>query len=104
MNPNSPPGPHTTRLDLASGASRTFLLRAGASIVCLSGSLLIDAPRLAENGAPCPPLRLNASEAQGVGHGGVLRITAIGAAQLVCLNPPGWMARLGHCCGVGWRC
>ena len=67
MNPNSPPGPHTTRLDLASGASRTFLLRAGASIVCLSGSLLIDAPRLAENGAPCPPLRLNASEAQGVG-------------------------------------
>ena len=48
------------------------------------------------NGAPCPPLRLNASEAQGVGHGGVLRITAIGAAQLVCLNPPGWMARLGH--------
>ena len=71
MNPNSPPGPHTARLDLASGASRTFLLRAGASIVCLSGSLLIDAPRLAENGAPCPPLRLNASEAQGVGHGGV---------------------------------
>ena len=51
MNPNSSPGPHTTRLDLASGASRTFLLRAGASIVCLSGSLLIDAPRLAENGA-----------------------------------------------------
>ena len=31
-----------------------------------------------------------------MGHGGVLRITAIGAAQLVCLNPPGWMARLGH--------
>ena len=46
MNPNSPRA--TTRLDLASGASRTFLLRAGASIVCLSGSLLIDAPRLAE--------------------------------------------------------
>ena len=67
MNPNSSPGPHTTRLDLASGASRTFLLRAGANIVCLSGSLLIDAPRLAENGAPCPPLRLNAGEAQGVG-------------------------------------
>ena len=63
MNPNSSPGPHTTRLDLAS-ASRTFLLRAGANIVCLSGSLLIDAPRLAENGAPCP-LRLNAGEAQG---------------------------------------
>ena len=102
MNPNSPPGPHTTRLDLASGASRTFLLRAGANIVCLSGSLLIDAPRLAERA--CPPLRLNASEAQGVGHGGVLRITAIGAAQLVCLNPPGWMARLGHLLRVGWRC
>ena len=51
------------------------------------------------NGAPCPPLRLNASEAQGVGHGGVLRITAIGAAQLVCLNPPGWMAVWGICCG-----
>lgn len=96
MNPNSPPGPHTTCLDLAGGASRTFLLRAGANIVCLSGSLLIDAPRLAENGAPCPPLRLNAGEAQGVGHGGVLRITAIGAAQLVCLNPPGWLVRLGH--------
>ena len=31
-----------------------------------------------------------------MGHGGVLRITAIGAAQLVCLNPPGWMVRLGH--------
>ena len=96
--------PHTTRLDLASGASRTFLLRAGANIVCLSGSLLIDAPRLAENGAPCPPLRLNAGEAQGVGHGGVLRITAIGAAQLVCLNPPGWLVRLGHLLRVGWYC
>ena len=31
-----------------------------------------------------------------MGHGGVLRITAIGAAQLVCLNPPGWLVRLGH--------
>ena len=67
MNPNSPRAAHDAPGSAASGASRTFLLRAGASIVCLSGSLLIDAPRLAENGAPCPPLRLNASEAQGVG-------------------------------------
>ena len=47
MNPNSSPGPHDAP---GSGQRRLadILLRAGANIVCLSGSLLIDAPRLAE--------------------------------------------------------
>ena len=95
MNPNSPPGPHTTRLDLASGASRTFLLRAGANIVCLSGSLLIDAPRLAERRAV--PAAAPECE-RGAGRGARRRVAHHRHRRRPTGMPEsaGLMARLGH--------
>ena len=103
MNPNSPPGPHDApgsgqrRLaDIPAAGRRQHRLpeRQPAHRCAAPGRKRRAVP------AAAPECERGA----GRGHGGVLRITAIGAAQLVCLNPPGWMARLGHCCGVGWRC
>ncbi len=93
MTPHSDPASPGQRLDLPAGASRVFVLRAGAAVVCVEGRGLLDAP---QNGLEAAgglhrvvPVRLNAGEAHGVSYGGAVRLTALGGTQVICLDPAG---------------
>ncbi|CAB3693668.1 MULTISPECIES: hypothetical protein [Achromobacter] len=92
MTPDTRPEPLARRLEIASGASRTLALRAGASVVCLSGSIRIDEPAAGAEAASSLHLpvsaHVNAGEAHGVASGGVLRVTAIKGAEVICVDVP----------------
>lgn len=90
--------PLARRLEIAAGASRFLTLRAGATLVCVAGSVRVEEPSTAAeapNGLVLPvSIRVNAGEAHGVGYGGAVRVTAIGPAEVICLEVPGPLARL----------
>ncbi|SEJ98486.1 hypothetical protein SAMN03159494_04191 [Achromobacter sp. NFACC18-2] len=93
MTPHTAPDTPGLRLDLPSGASRLFALRAGATLICTSGSMRVEE---AANGCEAAgglhrvvSVRLNAGEAHGVSYGGAVRLTAIGGAQVICLDAAG---------------
>ncbi|MCY1513744.1 hypothetical protein D9M68_482560 [compost metagenome] len=98
MNPNFAPDAQARRLVLAAGASRQLVLRAGATVVCVDGSVRIDEPVTgpeAAGGLPGPvSVRVNAGEGHGLAYGGVARVTAIGHAEVLCLEWPGLAGRL----------
>ncbi|MBB1597087.1 hypothetical protein [Achromobacter sp. UMC46] len=96
------PDPHlapplTRRLEIAAGASRFLTLRTGAALVCVAGSVRVEeSPIAAEaaNGLALPvSIRVNAGETHGVGYGGPVRVTAIGPAEVICLDVPGPLER-----------
>lgn len=98
MNAESLAQPLARRLEIASGASRQLTLRAGATVVCLAGSVQVEEPLTgseAAGGLPLPvSTRVNAGEAHGFGYGGAIRVTAIGPAELICLDVPGPLHRV----------
>ncbi|HAP25134.1 MAG TPA: hypothetical protein DCR74_05715 [Achromobacter sp.] len=98
MTPHSAPASPGLRLELPAGASRIFVLRAGAVLVCVEGSVHVEE---AANGLETAgglhrvvPARLNAGEVHGVSYGGPVRVTALGCAQLICMNSAGQMDTL----------
>lgn len=97
MTPETYPDPLARRLDIASGASRSLSLRAGATLVCVAGSVRVEEPAAGAEAASSLLLpvsaRVNAGEVHGVGAGGVVRITAIGAAEVICVDVPGPISR-----------
>jgi len=92
------PDAQARRLELAAGASRKLVLRAGATLVCVSGSVRIEEPANGPEAAGGLPgavsVRINAGEGHGLGYGGVAYVTAIGPAELICLDNPGYAQRL----------
>ncbi|MGE8689487.1 MAG: hypothetical protein ACN6PJ_20230 [Achromobacter sp.] len=98
MNSNFVPDAQARRLVLAAGACQQLVLRAGATVVCVDGSVRIDEPPTgpeAAGGLPCAiSVRVNAGEGHGLAYGGVARITAIGRAEVLCLERPGLARRL----------
>lgn len=98
MRSNSAPDMQARRLALAAGASRQLVLRAGSAVVCVSGSVTVDEPVTGPEAAGNLPgavsVRINAGEGHGLGYGGVARLTAIGSAEVICLEPPGLSGRL----------
>lgn len=86
------------RLELAAGASRKLVLRAGATIVCVSGSVRVDEPAHGPEAAGGLPgavsVRVNAGEGHGLAYGGVAQVTAIGSAEVICLESAGIASRL----------
>ena len=100
MNAESSAHPLARRLEIAAGACRQLTLRAGATLVCVAGSVRVqEAPTGAQAagslGLPVSA-RVNAGEAHGVGYGGVVQGTAIGPAEVICLDVPGPFDRLFH--------
>ena len=93
MTPHPTPDLPGQRLDLPAGASRMFVLRAGAAVVCVEGSVRVEegANGLeAANGLHrVVPVRLNAGEVHGVAYGGAVRVSALVGAQVICLQPEG---------------
>lgn len=89
--------PAAHRLEIATGACRFLTLRAGATLVCVAGSVRVEEPSAgveAANGLVMPvPIRLNAGEAHGVGYGGAVRVTAIAPAEVICLDVLGPLDR-----------
>jgi len=98
MNANSAPDTQARRVSLAAGASRHFVLRAGATLVCVDGSVRVDEPVTGPEAAGGLPgavsVRVNAGEGHGLAYGGVARVTAIGPAEVICLDRPGLASRL----------
>jgi hypothetical protein len=98
MNSNFAPDIRARRLALAAGASRQLVLRAGATIVCVDGSVRVDESVIgleAAGGLPgAVSARVNAGEGHGLAYGGVARITAIVPAEVICLDRPGLASRL----------
>ena len=98
MNSNPVPDAQARRLALDAGASRQLVLRAGATVVCVAGSVRVDEPVTGPEAAGGLPgavsVRLNAGEGHGLAYGGVARVTAIGRAELICLDRPGLADRL----------
>jgi len=92
-----PEGP-SRRLDIAPGASRVFALRAGATLICGAGSVRLEAPAAGAEATGRLPLpvavRMNAGEAHAGVDGGVVRITAIDAADVICLDVPDPISRI----------
>ena len=104
MTPHSDPASPGLRLDLPAGASQIFVLRAGAAVVCVEGSVRVEE---AANGLEAAgglhrvvPARLNAGEVHGVSYGGAVRLTALGGAQVICLDCAGrlnpFLRRVAH--------
>lgn len=93
----SAPEPRSLRFDLPAGASRQVRLRAGAAVVCVSGSLTAIEPScrpdLPPGGRLAPPPPLNAGETYCLAEGGWLALSAVTSAQVICLDPPGMAAR-----------
>ncbi|TRM55046.1 hypothetical protein YH64_002030 [Achromobacter sp. LC458] len=85
------------RVEIASGASRAFVLKAGATLVCVSGSVRVEQVAAGAEAAGCLHLprsvRVNAGEAHGMAEGGAVRVTAIQAADVICVDLPGPIAR-----------
>lgn len=98
MIPNSVADIQASRWSLAAGASRQVVLRACATVVCVSGCVRVDEPVTGPQAPDGLPLamsaRLHAGEGHGLAYGGVARITAIDAAEVICLDRPGLAARL----------
>jgi len=96
MTPHSDPASPGLRLDLPAGASRIFVLRAGAAVVCVEGSVRVEEAASGLEAAGglhrVVPARLNAGEVHGVAYGGAVRLTALVGAQVICLDCTG---RLG---------
>ena len=93
MTPHSTPDLPGQRLDLPAGASRIFVLRAGAAVVCVEGSVRVEE---GENGLEAAnglhlfvPVRRNAVDVHGVAYGGAVRVSALGGAQVICLQSEG---------------
>lgn len=91
------PDAQPRRLELAAGASRKLVLRAGATLVCVSGSVRIEEPVNGPEAAGGLPravsVRINAGEGHGLGYGGVAQVTAIGPAEVICMDMPGYAQR-----------
>ncbi|MFY0475938.1 hypothetical protein [Achromobacter marplatensis] len=89
--------PAARRLEIASGACLFLTLRAGATLVCVAGSVRVDEPSAgveAANGLVIPvSIPLHAGEAHGVGYGGAVRVTAIARAEVICLDVPSPLGR-----------
>ncbi|KGD85610.1 hypothetical protein JL37_29605 [Achromobacter sp. RTa] len=98
MNSNFVLDAQARRLVLAAGASQQLVLRAGATVVCVDGSVRIDEPATGPEAAGGLPravsVRVNAGEGHGLAYGGVARITAIGRAEVLCLDRPALAHRL----------
>lgn len=96
MTPFPAPDPHSQRFDLLSGASRQLRLRGGATIVCVSGSVMVAEPAYRSDLPPGTYLpastRLHAGESFFLPERGALTVTALGKAQVICLQSPGAMA------------
>ena len=92
------PDAQARRLELAAGASRKLVLRPGATLVCVSGSVRVEEPANGPEAAGGLPravaVRINAGEGHGLGYGGVAHVTAIGPAELICLDRPGYAQRV----------
>ena len=93
MTLHSDPASPGLRLDLPAGASRVFVLRAGAAVICVEGSVHVEE---AANGLEAASglhrlvsARLNAGEVHGVSYGGPVRLAAAGGAQVICLDAAG---------------
>ncbi|MPT39579.1 MAG: hypothetical protein E2603_13985 [Achromobacter sp.] len=97
MNAELSAQPLARRLEIAAGASRQLTLRAGATLVCVTGSVSVEEASAGVQAAGALGLpvsaRVNAGEAHGVGYGGVVRVTAIGSAEVICLDVPGPLDR-----------
>ena len=94
MTPRLAPDPSRSRVQLAAGSSRLFALRAGAAVVCTEGSVRIEESANGWEAAGglhrVVSVRVNAGEVHGLAYGGAVRVTALGAAQVICLDPEGW--------------
>lgn len=70
----SAPDPHSQRFDLPSGASRQLRLRGGATVICVSGRVLVAEPAYRSELPPGtylpPPTRLHAGESFFLPEGG----------------------------------
>ncbi len=97
MAMNSAPDALARRLELAAGASRKLVLGAGATLVCVSGSVRVEEPATGPEAAGGLPgavsVRINAGEGHGLAYGGVAQVTAIGAAEVICLDKPSLLGR-----------
>lgn len=86
------------RFEILSGASRQVRLRGGATVICVSGSLLVVEPPYRSELPPGrylpPPLRLNAGESYPLAESGLLTLTAINRTQAICVDAPGMAARI----------
>nr|WP_312486056.1 hypothetical protein [Achromobacter ruhlandii] len=98
------PDPHSQRFDLPSGASRQLRLRGGATVICVSGRVLVAEPAYRSELPPGtylpPPTRLHAGESFFLPERGTLTVTALGKAQLICLQAPGakaWILAFARC-------
>lgn len=84
--------------EILSGASRQVRLRSGATVICVSGSLLVVEPPYRSEWPPGmhlpPPVRLNAGESYHLPENGALTLTAINRSQAICIDVPGFAARI----------
>ena len=98
MTTNFAPDALARRFELAAGSSRKLVLGAGATLVCVSGSVRLLEPATGPEAAGGLPgavsVRINAGEGHGLAYGGVAQVTAIGPAELICLDRPGLAQRL----------
>lgn len=101
------PDPHSQRFDLLSGASRQLRLRGGATVICVSGSVMVAEPAYRSDQPPGtylpPPTRLHAGESCFLPERGPLTVTALGKAQVICLQSPGAKAWIQAFAGRLWR-
>ncbi|CAB3862104.1 MAG: hypothetical protein ACWGIK_13995 [Achromobacter pulmonis] len=92
------PQPHAQRFELLCGASRPLRLRAGATVVCVSGSLVVAEPpyrsELPHGRYLAPPARLHAGESHYLAERASVILTALVRAEVICLQPPGAIARI----------
>ena len=100
MNAEPYAQPLARRLEIAAGACRQLTLRAGATLVCVAGSVHVQETSIGAQAAGGLGLlvsaRVNAGEAHGVGYGGVVQVTAIRSAEVICLDVPGPLDRFFH--------
>lgn len=98
MAPHTTPDTPARRLHIPAGASRLFALRPGATVICTEGSLRVEESATGPEAAGGLPgavsVRVNMGEAHGVAYGGAVRLTAIGDARVICLDPPHALSRL----------
>ncbi|MGE8655540.1 MAG: hypothetical protein ACN6O8_02155 [Achromobacter sp.] len=100
------PAPRSQRFDLLCGASRQMYLRGGATVVCVTGSLMLAEPAYRSDVPPGvylpPPARLHAGESFVLAERGPLTLTALTPAHVICLERPGAMAWIRAIAGC-WR-
>ncbi|UIP19529.1 hypothetical protein [Achromobacter deleyi] len=93
MAPHTAPDLPAHRLEIAPGASRLLALRAGAAVICTEGSVRVEETANGSEAAGglhrVVSARVNAGEVHGVAYGGSVRLTAIGGAQVICLDAEG---------------